>query len=83
MQGRHKKMENFTDIITSPAPPIADMPKHCPYLMAINGNSRTARIYFSREGVDQFKTHFYTVEGWDPNTGYPRAKLLNSWACPK
>ncbi|MBN1571308.1 MAG: hypothetical protein JXA73_25965, partial [Acidobacteria bacterium] len=33
-------------------------------------------LYFTREGVDQFKTHFYNVEGWNPESGYPTRKTL-------
>jgi aldehyde:ferredoxin oxidoreductase len=26
--------------------------------------------------VDQWKTHFYNIEGWDEDTGYPKRKTL-------
>jgi aldehyde:ferredoxin oxidoreductase len=28
------------------------------------------------KGVEQWKTHFYEVEGWDTNTGFPKRKTL-------
>lgn len=28
------------------------------------------------EGVEEFKTHFYECEGWDPASGWPRRKTL-------
>jgi aldehyde:ferredoxin oxidoreductase len=40
-------------------------------------------LYFSREGVDQFKTHFYNVEGWNPDSGYPTRKTLEGLGMPK
>lgn len=33
-------------------------------------------IYLDPNGVEQFKTHFYLAEGWDPNTGVPTRKAL-------
>jgi aldehyde:ferredoxin oxidoreductase len=29
-----------------------------------------------RSGVEAFKTHYFTVEGWDPATGWPRRTTL-------
>lgn len=31
-----------------------------------------------RSGVEAFKTHYFTVEGWDPATGWPRRSTLES-----
>ena len=33
-------------------------------------------VYFTKEGVEQFKDNFYTIEGWDLKTGYPTKKAL-------
>jgi aldehyde:ferredoxin oxidoreductase len=33
-------------------------------------------FYLSREGVDQWKTHFYNIEGRDEHMGYPKRKTL-------
>ena len=29
------------------------------------------------EGVEEFKTHFYKIEGWDPTTGWPKRSTLD------
>ena len=34
-------------------------------------------LYLDREGVEQFKTHFYALEGWDTSTGRPTRKTLD------
>ena len=33
-------------------------------------------LYLTREGVDQWKTHFYNIEEWDKDTGYPKRQTL-------
>jgi aldehyde:ferredoxin oxidoreductase len=33
-------------------------------------------MYLDREGVEQFKTHYYAQEGWDTSNGWPTRKAL-------
>jgi aldehyde:ferredoxin oxidoreductase len=33
-------------------------------------------LYIDEKGLEQWKTAFYKVEGWDQQTGYPRRKTL-------
>ena len=33
-------------------------------------------LYLEDKGVEQWKTHFYNIEGWDTKTGYPKRKTL-------
>ena len=33
-------------------------------------------LYLDDKGVEQWKTAFYRVEGWDAKTGYPKRKTL-------
>ena len=33
-------------------------------------------MYLDEQGVEQWKTAFYKLEGWDPKTGYPVRKTL-------
>ena len=33
-------------------------------------------MYLDEQGVEQWKTAFYKLEGWDPKTGYPNRKTL-------
>jgi aldehyde:ferredoxin oxidoreductase len=33
-------------------------------------------MYLDEKGVEDFKTHFYTLEGWDTAHGWPTRKTL-------
>jgi len=33
---------------------------------------------FDRQKVDEFKTHFYKLQGWDIKSGYPTRQTLES-----
>lgn len=35
-------------------------------------------MVLNRAGVEAFKTHYYTVEEWDPATGRPRRNTLET-----
>jgi aldehyde:ferredoxin oxidoreductase len=35
-------------------------------------------MVLTREGVEAFKTHYFNVEGWDEQTGWPRRSTLES-----
>ena len=37
---------------------------------------RLLDMYLDREGVEEFKTHFYQLEGWDVAHGWPTRKTL-------
>ena len=36
-------------------------------------------MYLDRKGVDDFKTHFYALEGWDKENGWPTRKTLEDF----
>ena len=33
-------------------------------------------LFLDKEGFEQWKTAFYNVEGWDPDTGHPKRATL-------
>jgi aldehyde:ferredoxin oxidoreductase len=77
MQGRHKKMENFSGYYYKPGASYCGYSASLPLLNGDNWTIQNCKeLYFTREGVDAFKTHFYNVEGWDPDSGYPTRKTL-------
>jgi aldehyde:ferredoxin oxidoreductase len=77
MQGRHKKMENFTGYHYRPGASYCGFYNNLPILTGDKWEIQNCReLYLSKEGVDQFKTHFYNVEGWNPDSGYPTRKTL-------
>jgi aldehyde:ferredoxin oxidoreductase len=40
-------------------------------------------MYLDRKGVDDFKTHFYALEGWDKENGWPTRKTLEDFNMKK
>jgi len=77
LQGRHKNMENFSGYYYEPGASYCGYSTTLPILNGDKWEFQNCReLYFSREGVDQFKTHFYNVEGWNPDSGYPTRKTL-------
>jgi len=77
IQGRHRKMENFTGYYYRPGASYCGFAPELPIFDGSKWEWKNCKeLYFTREGVDQWKTHFYNVEGWDPDTGYPKRKTL-------
>jgi aldehyde:ferredoxin oxidoreductase len=33
-------------------------------------------LYLDRVGVEEFKTHFYELEGWSVDNGWPKRNIL-------
>jgi aldehyde:ferredoxin oxidoreductase len=78
MQGRHRDMEKFAGFMYRPGAAAASFP---PANMPVFDGSEWAwkpvrDMYLDEEGVEQWKTAFYRLEGWDPDTGYPNRKTL-------
>jgi aldehyde:ferredoxin oxidoreductase len=40
-------------------------------------------MYLDRKGVDDFKNHFYALEGWDKEHGWPTRKTLEDFGLKK
>jgi aldehyde:ferredoxin oxidoreductase len=40
-------------------------------------------MYLDDAGVERFKTHFYELEGWDVDTGWPTRKGLEELGLKK
>jgi aldehyde:ferredoxin oxidoreductase len=40
-------------------------------------------MYLDHKGVDDFKTHFYALEGWDKEHGWPTRKTLEDFGLKK
>ena len=40
-------------------------------------------MYVDRKGVDDFKTHFYALEGWDKEHCWPARKTLEDFGLKK
>jgi aldehyde:ferredoxin oxidoreductase len=77
LQGRHKNMENFTGYYYRPGASYCGFAPELPIYDGSKWEWKNCKeLYFTREGVDQWKNHFYNVEGWNPDSGYPTRKTL-------
>jgi hypothetical protein len=48
-----------------------------PVYDGINWKCKNSReLYLEDKGLEQWKTHFYKAEDWNPQTGYPEQKTL-------
>jgi aldehyde:ferredoxin oxidoreductase len=77
LQGRHRDQVRFADHVydTEPEPWIFDW--HQPgkkdgEWTYVNTSGRS----IDREKFEQWKTKYYRLEGWDPDTGWPTRKTL-------
>jgi aldehyde:ferredoxin oxidoreductase len=80
LQGRHRDMVHFADYIYTKKGGPLDVPNaHMPGIE--NGKwdyyGYTYRT-LDRDKFDEFKTHFYRLEGWDEESGYPSRETLAS-----
>jgi aldehyde:ferredoxin oxidoreductase len=78
LQGRHRDMVHFADVIYRKEAPWDVDGK--PYLPGIEDGKWGYHDYgkraLDRKKFDEFKTRFYNLQGWDPDTGYPRRSTL-------
>jgi aldehyde:ferredoxin oxidoreductase len=40
-------------------------------------------LYLEKSGVEEFKTHLYKLEGWNPDTGWPTRNTLEELGMKK
>lgn len=92
LQGRHRDMEQFAGFMYTPKGSLAEHLRFFPVkdnpLMTVyeNGKWRAAtleNLYLDKAGVEQWKTHYYKFEGWDPDTGWPTRNTLEDLGLKK
>lgn len=77
LQGRHKKMENFTGYYYKPGASYCGFDTEKPVYDGKNWDWKNCReLYFTKDGVEHWKTQLYDVEGWNKDSGYPTRKTL-------
>jgi aldehyde:ferredoxin oxidoreductase len=80
LQGRHRDMVHFADYFyTRPSFTFDGHPEYMPGLE--NGKwhcIKTLGRHFDRNKFEEFKSRFYTLQGWETRTGYPTAGTLKS-----
>jgi len=77
IQGRDRNVEKFSEYMYRPG---ASCAHNQPSLPVFNGVAwdwkNCSDLYLSEEGVEQWKSAFYGIEGWDLKTGYPKRETL-------
>lgn len=83
LQGRHRDQEVFADY-TYDVPSGPGFSTHeIPYVMPVyeDGSWSYKNVWgraLDRDSVEQWKTAYYQLEGWDPATGWPSRSTLES-----
>ena len=79
MQGKDRNMEKFSGYMYKPGASSAHYSTNIP---VFNGSkwdwTECGDLYLDHDGVEQWKTAFYTAEGWDTQTGNPGPKTLEA-----
>ncbi len=91
LQGRHRDMENFAEFMYTPAGSLINYVQNIdidnpPLTVYKNGKwvmTTLENLYLDKAGVEQWKTNFYKVEGWDTKTGWPTRKTLEELGLKK
>ncbi|MEJ2111302.1 MAG: aldehyde ferredoxin oxidoreductase N-terminal domain-containing protein, partial [Acidobacteriota bacterium] len=77
IQGKNREVEKFSGYMYRPG---ASKAHYGPSIPVFDGKSwdwiDCSDLYLDDAGVEQWKTEFYTFEGWDPMTGHPRRPTL-------
>jgi aldehyde:ferredoxin oxidoreductase len=81
LQGRHRDEEHFTDYNYEVGSVPGYTTYEVPYVVPQYKNGKwsyesVVGRTLDRSGVEQWKDHFYKVEGWDLKTGWPTRKTL-------
>jgi aldehyde:ferredoxin oxidoreductase len=77
MHGRSRQTEDFFPYMYMPG--ASGMAIYGGVPIYENGEWRSDNapdMYLDRKGVNDFKTHFYALEGWDKEHGWPTRKTL-------
>jgi len=84
LQGRHRNMEKFTGYYYRPGASYCGYDTSKPIYDGKNWDWQDCKeLYFTEDGVEQWKNHFYEVEGWDKDSGYPTRKTYEGLGMKK
>jgi aldehyde:ferredoxin oxidoreductase len=84
MHGRSRQTEDFYPYMYRPG--ASGMAVYGGVPIYENGKWRSDTapdMYLDRKGVDDFKSHFYALEGWDKEHGWPTRKTLEDFGLKK
>ncbi len=80
LQGRHRDMVHFAEYIYTQKSKMVEAP-----VLFLPGRKNGKWDYYNMLGrrmekqkFEEFKTRFYTLQGWDTKTGYPKRSTLET-----
>ncbi len=77
LQGRHRKMEKFNGYMYRPGASYCGFYNTKPIYDGKSWEWKDCKeLYMTEDGVEQWKSYFYEIEGWDKDSGYPKRKTL-------
>ena len=83
MAGRHRDQEKFAPFMFMPGATFPIGGDKAVYLKGKWSFENQNDLYLDKKGVEQFKTHFYKLEGWNTDTGWPTRKTLEGMGMKK
>ena len=83
MAGRHRDHEQFTPFMYMPGATFMSLGAKPVYTGGKWSFEDQPDLYLDRAGVEEFKSHFYRLEGWDVKTGWPTRKTLEALGMKK
>jgi aldehyde:ferredoxin oxidoreductase len=76
MAGRDRDKEQFAPFMYMPGATFMSLGSKPVYQNSKWSFEDQGDLYLDKTGVEQFKTHFYKLEGWDAKNGWPTRKTL-------
>ncbi len=81
LQGRHRDMVQFASYIYDIPLENSLVGPYYPMAGKVDGQYAYINVLgrsIDRDGFEEWKTHFYNLEGWDPASGWPTRETLES-----
>jgi aldehyde:ferredoxin oxidoreductase len=79
MQGKNREMEKFSGFMYKPGASKAHYQTSIPVFDGGKWDwTDCGDLYLDEDGVEQWKTAFYNLEGWDRKTGHPKRETLDN-----
>jgi aldehyde:ferredoxin oxidoreductase len=83
MAGRHRDKEQFAPFMYMPGATFMSLGSKPIYKDGTWSFEDQGDLYLEKSGVEEFKTHYYKLEGWDPSNGWPTRKTLEGLGMKK
>ena len=83
MAGRHRDHEKFAPFMFMPGATFAIGMSKPVYQEGKWSFENQDDLYLDRSGVEEFKTNFYRLEGWNVSTGWPERRTLEELGMKK